>query len=249
MGFRFRKSFGKGPLRINLSKSGVGYSVGGKGFRYTKKAGGGTRTTASIPGTGVSWVSDSSGKKTTTANAAISSAHSVTEPENLTDGSGNKYCKHCYRIMEPGADICPACGKSQHTPTSGGSKKPFSKRWWVWAIVGLFALRACGAIVGADEPAPTEPVIETQPIGTISATDPTEQVPVETHWMDNASIKIDTGASGKTQTYVLNTSTMKFHEPGCSSVEEIASKNKSTISGTRQDLIDRGYEPCDRCSP
>lgn len=59
MGFRFRKSFGAGPFRINLSKSGIGYSVGGKGFRYTKKAGGGTRTTVSIPGTGISYVQDS----------------------------------------------------------------------------------------------------------------------------------------------------------------------------------------------
>ena len=59
MGFRFRKSFGAGPFRINLSKSGIGYSVGGKGFRYTKKADGGTRTTASIPGTGISYVKDS----------------------------------------------------------------------------------------------------------------------------------------------------------------------------------------------
>lgn len=62
MGFRFRKSFGAGPFRVNLSKSGIGYSVGGKGFRFTKKAGGGTRTTASIPGTGISYVKDSKKK-------------------------------------------------------------------------------------------------------------------------------------------------------------------------------------------
>lgn len=37
MGFRFRKSVNLGPLRVNFSKSGVGYSVGGKGFRATKK--------------------------------------------------------------------------------------------------------------------------------------------------------------------------------------------------------------------
>ena len=65
MGFRFRKSVKAGPFRINFSKSGVGYSVGGKGFRVTKKAGGGTRTTASIPGTGVSYVQDSGGKRNT----------------------------------------------------------------------------------------------------------------------------------------------------------------------------------------
>lgn len=58
MGFRVRKSWNLGPLRINLSKSGIGYSVGAKGFRVTKKARGGYRTTASIPGTGLSYVKD-----------------------------------------------------------------------------------------------------------------------------------------------------------------------------------------------
>lgn len=59
MSFRFRKSIVKGPFRINLSKSGIGYSVGNKFFRLTKKASGGTRTTASIPGIGISYVKDS----------------------------------------------------------------------------------------------------------------------------------------------------------------------------------------------
>lgn len=57
MGFRFRKSANIGPLRVNFSKSGVGYSVGGKGFRVTKRADGKTQTTASIPGTGIAYTS------------------------------------------------------------------------------------------------------------------------------------------------------------------------------------------------
>lgn len=61
MGLRFRKSFSIGPVRINLSKSGVGYSIGGKGLRVTKKAKGGVRATASIPGTGISYVKDFDG--------------------------------------------------------------------------------------------------------------------------------------------------------------------------------------------
>jgi hypothetical protein len=32
MGFFYRKSVNLGPFRVNLSKSGVGYSVGGKGL-------------------------------------------------------------------------------------------------------------------------------------------------------------------------------------------------------------------------
>ncbi|WP_422822828.1 DUF4236 domain-containing protein [Weissella confusa] len=47
---------------MNLSKSGMGWSVGGKGYRYTKTANGRTRTTTSIPGTGISWVKESKGK-------------------------------------------------------------------------------------------------------------------------------------------------------------------------------------------
>ena len=58
MGFRYRKSKKFGPFRLNMSKSGLGLSVGGKGFRYTKKANGGTRGTYTLPGTGFSYVKD-----------------------------------------------------------------------------------------------------------------------------------------------------------------------------------------------
>lgn len=70
MGFRYRKSINLGGgARISLSKSGIGASMGAKGFRVTKKAGGGIRTTASIPGTGISYVSES-GKRTAAAQSA-----------------------------------------------------------------------------------------------------------------------------------------------------------------------------------
>lgn len=60
MSFRFRKSINIGGFRINLSKSGIGYSFGVKGLRFTRKAGGGTRTTIGIPSTGLSYVKDGS---------------------------------------------------------------------------------------------------------------------------------------------------------------------------------------------
>lgn len=60
MGLRYRKSINLGGgFRINFSKSGVGYSFGGKGFRYTKTACGTNRATVSIHGTGISWVEES----------------------------------------------------------------------------------------------------------------------------------------------------------------------------------------------
>lgn len=59
MGIRFRKSIGNKFFRVNVSKSGIGYSAGIKGARITKTAKGTTRTTASIPGTGLSYVNES----------------------------------------------------------------------------------------------------------------------------------------------------------------------------------------------
>jgi len=61
MGLRFRKSINLGGgARLNISKSGIGYSMGTKGFRATKTSRGSIRTTASIPGTGISYVSERS---------------------------------------------------------------------------------------------------------------------------------------------------------------------------------------------
>lgn len=55
MGWQFRKSKRIGPLRINMSKSGIGYSIGGKFLRHTKTATGETYNTIKIPGTGISY--------------------------------------------------------------------------------------------------------------------------------------------------------------------------------------------------
>lgn len=65
MGIRYRKSKKIGPVRITASKSGLSASIGVKGLRVTKLANGRVRTTASIPGTGISYVKDMSTKKET----------------------------------------------------------------------------------------------------------------------------------------------------------------------------------------
>jgi len=64
MGLRYRKSINLGGgARITLSKSGIGYSWGGKGFRFTKTAKGRSRASVYLPGAGLSYVTESSGKK------------------------------------------------------------------------------------------------------------------------------------------------------------------------------------------
>lgn len=49
--------------------------------------------------------------------------------------------------------------------------------------------------------------------------------------------------------YVLNTNTKKFHHTWCSSVNEMKAKNREDFTGSRDDVIARGFVPCKRCNP
>ena len=51
------------------------------------------------------------------------------------------------------------------------------------------------------------------------------------------------------QEYILNTNSHKFHLPDCPSVQSIKEKNKEVFWGTRQELLNDGYEPCQNCRP
>ncbi|MCI5594099.1 MAG: DNA/RNA non-specific endonuclease [Clostridiales bacterium] len=55
--------------------------------------------------------------------------------------------------------------------------------------------------------------------------------------------------SGAVTEYVLNTNTHKFHYTDCASAKDISDKNRETYKGSRESLIDSGYEPCGRCNP
>ncbi len=49
--------------------------------------------------------------------------------------------------------------------------------------------------------------------------------------------------------YVLNKNTKKFHYSYCSSVNQMSDKNKEFYHGTRNEVIARGFVPCQRCNP
>lgn len=57
------------------------------------------------------------------------------------------------------------------------------------------------------------------------------------------------GTADVTGEYVLNTNTKKFHRPSCSSVAQMSPENKAAFSGSREELIAAGYDPCKRCNP
>ena len=65
----------------------------------------------------------------------------------------------------------------------------------------------------------------------------------------DSTLSESSGTMTDQQEYVMNTASMKFHLPSCSSVSTIKEENKATYQGPREDLIAEGYEPCGRCNP
>ena len=49
--------------------------------------------------------------------------------------------------------------------------------------------------------------------------------------------------------YILNTNSMKFHRSDCGIGQSTSAANKSYFNGTRQQVINMGYSPCQRCNP
>ena len=57
------------------------------------------------------------------------------------------------------------------------------------------------------------------------------------------------GESEAAEDYVLNKNSMKFHYPSCPSVKDIKESNRWDYHGTRESVIELGYQPCKNCSP
>ena len=86
--------------------------------------------------------------------------------------------------------------------------------------------------------------------------DGTEADPSDSKSDSKTNAKTDSAATSKAeakdtkeQTYILNKNTKKFHKPECSGTKKIKAKNKGEYTGSRQTLIDEGYEPCGNCNP
>ena len=57
------------------------------------------------------------------------------------------------------------------------------------------------------------------------------------------------GLNSEKKTYILNTSSKKFHTPECTNAANISDKNRDKVKCTREELIYRGYDPCGVCKP
>ncbi len=66
------------------------------------------------------------------------------------------------------------------------------------------------------------------------------------NWLEDGS---DVQTDDQTYSYILNINSKKFHYEGCSSANQIKPENRQEYYGSRQTLIDEGYEPCKNCNP
>jgi DNA-entry nuclease len=75
-----------------------------------------------------------------------------------------------------------------------------------------------------------------------TTTTPVQEEPVQEEPEEQTPVSSGT-------TYILNTNTKKFHYPSCSSVDQMSDKNRQEFTGTRDEVIAMGYDPCGRCHP
>ena len=88
--------------------------------------------------------------------------------------------------------------------------------------------------------------------GTVSATaeEPSTKVENTEQVQQTEQIVVETPQPvAEGTSYVLNTNTKKFHYTWCSSVNEMKAKNREDFTGSRDDVIARGFVPCKRCNP
>lgn len=127
MGFRFRKSFKIAPgVRLNLGKKSVGVSVGGKGARVSVNSNGRVTKSASIPGTGISYVeSKQIGSKRKKA---------VSDPENTKTSDYPS-------VLNSQADI-----DNDINGVSPSPKKKSKKKLIIGIVVALVIIAAIGSL-------------------------------------------------------------------------------------------------------
>lgn len=264
MGFRFRKSFGFGPFRATISKSGISTSVGVKGARITKRADGKTQTTVSIPGTGISHVSTTGGKQAESKQAAPTGAREEQSRDYYDMGTKKQGCGCAVALgvafLILVIALFSACEADQ--PESEPIEPPAVEA----PAKAPPASSRSDAVEESPEPEPDfvpESDINPQPASP-EASDPepepeSKPEPAPEPELVPAPIPAPAPAPAPkpepeppaavepvTQGVIGNKNSKKFHELSCSSIGDIKDSNKVQIESAEA-AIAKGYEPCQRC--
>ncbi len=250
MGTRFRKSLNLGPLRINFSQSGVGFSVGNKFGRITQKADGNIRTTTTLPGTGISHVKEYGAKQTGAAQGGSpnDSGGSLFKPLLL---GALTVCLLIFAVVgcmphseDPEPDNAQAVMQEpqeqvdEQAPQTDAETQPDETP---------------GDIQTQPEPDPTpapDPVVEPepdpqpQPVTTPEPPPQPEQAePAPTLTPEQAFRE-----SLKQYAYVGSSESDKYHRPTCRWTSNINDGNLVHFDSAEEAQA-AGYEPCGTCNP
>lgn len=171
MGWYLRKSVKFGPLRMNLSKSGIGYSFGVKGARigtgprgpyiaggryglyYRQSLKGASRLAPTLPGTVRDPIIAASpnaqcahcGAPITTGDHFCTRCGSpIPTPEPILSQSAHAYCTNCGASILAQNRFCIECGVAVDSP----EKHDHHLSWWLVAggvFVALLFLRLLGS--------------------------------------------------------------------------------------------------------
>lgn len=84
---------------------------------------------------------------------------------------------------------------------------------------------------------------------TVTTTEPITEPPTEPPTPAPTEAPYVPPVQSNQHNYVLNTDSMKFHYPSCSSAKKINAENRSDTYATRDEVLSWGYSPCGKCHP
>ena len=128
------------------------------------------------------------------------------------------------------------------------------KKKWILIVAVILVLAGIGSLGNKKEPAEVRTVAMESSAATATPKPTVTPAPTPTPELvvlAPASEAPDAAPVTRSaeRTYSINTSSGKFHVPSCSSVSEMKESNKREFTGSRDDLIASGYQPCGRCHP
>lgn len=163
------------------------------------------------------------------------------------------------KILESGQDIESTVLKVGHHGSSTSTSQAFLD-----AVSPTYAVISCGKDNSYGHPhsetltklaSARVEVFRTDELGDIYCTSDGSEVTFsygEYHKdADTSAAEIDEPQQPDTisETYILNTNSLKFHRPDCSSASQISDANREEYTGTRKELIEQEYTPCGYCKP
>ena len=244
MGWRYRRSTNIGPFRLNFSKAGIGYSVGSKCFRVTKKADGGMRTTSTLPSLHMSKITDYSASQ---IRAAKTSRKSNSKKGSIVGGVaallliagalGSGGDKAPDPQPDPAAPIVQEQVDEQSPKTDEDAQPD----------------KAAGESDTQPEPTPApeptpQPTPQPEPTPTPEpvpqpAPQPEQSAPAVTLTPEQAFRE-----KLKQYAYVGSSESDKYHYPSCRWTNKINDGNLVHFDSADEAKA-AGYEPCGTCNP